>query len=133
MSRQKHSFVVFTMSGLTLLHFAFMTKPRTADLSLPPLKLPIKTPLLAEASVPESVALPQIDWPQGEAGEVELTIHDLTGRPVRRLFRGEPPREHARISWDGNDDAGQPAPAGKYWYRFTTAKRMYSRMLTVTR
>lgn len=133
MSRQKHSFVVITMSGLALLHFSFMTKPRSADLSLPPLKLPVKTPQFSEEAAPARAVLLPIDWPELQSGHVELTIHDLMGQPVRRLFRGEPPHDRASISWDGNDDAGEPAPAGKYWYRFTTATRMYSRMLTVTR
>ncbi len=52
------------------------------------------------------------------AGErARLTVHDVTGREVRRLFAGMlAPGEHA-FAWDGADDAGRRLPAGRYYLR----------------
>jgi hypothetical protein len=46
---------------------------------------------------------------------VSLRIHDLAGRLVRSLARGEglPAGRHAR-GWDGRDDAGRGLPSGVY-------------------
>jgi hypothetical protein len=53
------------------------------------------------------------------AGEVSLEIHDLSGRVIRRLERGqEPAGEHA-IRWDGQDETGNAVASGAYYARLT--------------
>lgn len=50
-----------------------------------------------------------------EAGVVDLTIHDVTGRLVCTLARQAPltPGRH-EVQWTGRDDAGRAAPSGVY-------------------
>lgn len=51
-------------------------------------------------------------------GEVELTVHDVAGRCVRRLLAGHIAPGAGTISWDGRDDAGHDVAAGVYVVRF---------------
>ncbi|HET9940023.1 MAG TPA: lamin tail domain-containing protein [Candidatus Eisenbacteria bacterium] len=46
-----------------------------------------------------------------------VRVHDLLGRPVRTLTEGQRLATDAAFVWDGNDDAGGPAPAGLYVVR----------------
>jgi subtilisin family serine protease len=48
------------------------------------------------------------------AGAGGLSIHDATGRLVRRL--GEPVTP-GRYGWDGRDESGRIVPSGLYWVR----------------
>ncbi len=51
------------------------------------------------------------------AGPVEITVHDLLGRRVAVLYRGELPAGTSRIDWDGRNDRGLEEPAGVYFFR----------------
>lgn len=49
---------------------------------------------------------------------VTLAIHDLNGRVVRQLVRGDQRSAGAhRVQWDGKDDLGQPVAGGIYFSR----------------
>jgi cytochrome c peroxidase len=53
-----------------------------------------------------------------KAASVELVVHDVAGRTVRRVLE-DPMRLPGSysIAWDGRDDAGHLAPGGIYFYR----------------
>ncbi|MEO6055108.1 MAG: hypothetical protein ABIP97_13955 [Chthoniobacterales bacterium] len=61
--------------------------------------------------------------PPALEGRFSIGIYTLQGKLVRILFASAPPTYFQigingyQISWDGKDDAGQPAPAGKYTAR----------------
>ena len=46
------------------------------------------------------------------AGEVRLSIYDVSGRRVRALLNGSMAAGAQRIGWDGRDDAGRSVAAG---------------------
>ena len=48
-------------------------------------------------------------------GPVRVSIHDLSGREVRELWRGD--GENLHVSWDGRDARGTHLPAGTYFLR----------------
>jgi lysophospholipase L1-like esterase len=48
---------------------------------------------------------------------VSLVVHDLHGRPLRKLVQGILPAQEHTVSWDGRDDAGQRVPSGTYLIR----------------
>jgi len=50
----------------------------------------------------------------GRATEVTVTIRDESGRAVRTLQLGETFAGPHAVEWDGNDDTGARAPAGRY-------------------
>jgi hypothetical protein len=50
-------------------------------------------------------------------GTVVMTIHDVTGRLVRRVEREALPAGRASLSWDGRDDSGRRLPSGSYFCR----------------
>ncbi len=48
------------------------------------------------------------------AARVELEVHDLAGRLVRRLVAADLPAGDHQIVWDGKDEAGRAAASGQY-------------------
>jgi flagellar basal-body rod modification protein FlgD len=48
------------------------------------------------------------------AQSVQVTVSDAAGNVVRTLDLGTLPSGLSQQSWDGNNDAGQPVPAGAY-------------------
>jgi hypothetical protein len=56
------------------------------------------------------------------AGPVEVEVLDLSGRRVRTLHRGAARAGTLALRWDGEDAAGQLAPAGLYFVRARTAE-----------
>lgn len=55
-----------------------------------------------------------------EAGNVELTIYDVSGRPVRTLLREYRPAGVYEAQWNGFTDTGISAATGVYFYRLKT-------------
>ncbi len=51
------------------------------------------------------------------ASDVELTVYDMNGRPVRALARGVKPAGFHPVHWDGTDDGGRAAASGIYYCR----------------
>ena len=51
------------------------------------------------------------------AEEVDLTIYNVLGQPVRRVWAGSLAAGEHRLAWDGQDAQGQPVAAGVYLYR----------------
>ena len=89
---------------------------------------PTDIPALDSVATPLSVTL-EPAWPNPfsaatrlryaieTAGPVNLVVHDLSGRLVRRLVAAaQEPGRHELI-WDGTDDAGSLLPAGMYFLR----------------
>jgi hypothetical protein len=70
----------------------------------------------------------RFDLPQ--AGEVELTIYDVSGRLVNTLLNGVlMPAGLSEVAWGGIDADGRSVPAGVYLYRlyvggYSETKRM---------
>ena len=48
------------------------------------------------------------------AGEVDSTIYNVLGQPVRRVWNGSLAAGEHRLAWDGRDAEGQPVAAGVY-------------------
>jgi hypothetical protein len=51
--------------------------------------------------------------------EVEVRVHDVSGRVVRELFAGAVEAGEHRLVWDGRDGAGRRAGPGIYFLRLT--------------
>jgi hypothetical protein len=58
-----------------------------------------------------------IEYRMPGSAEVDLTVYDLNGRPVRSLVRELKPAGFHQARWDGTDDAGRSAASGIYYYR----------------
>lgn len=50
-------------------------------------------------------------------GNASVTIHDVRGRQVRRLFAGPVPSGRRTLEFDGLDDQGRPLASGVYYAR----------------
>ena len=51
------------------------------------------------------------------AGDVDLTIYNVLGQPVRQVWAGPLAAGEHQLTWDGRDAGGQPVAAGVYLYR----------------
>ncbi|MCY3790594.1 MAG: FG-GAP-like repeat-containing protein [Gemmatimonadetes bacterium] len=63
------------------------------------------------------------------AKDVDLTIYNVLGQPLRRVWTGPLPAGEHQLIWDGRDAQGQPVAAGIYVYRLqvddqTRARKM---------
>ena len=52
-----------------------------------------------------------------EAGEVDVTIYNVLGQPVRQVWNGPLAAGEHRLTWDGRDGQGQSVAAGVYLYQ----------------
>ena len=51
------------------------------------------------------------------AGDVDLTIYNVLGQPVRQVWNGPLAAGEHRLAWDGRDGQGQPVASGVYMVR----------------
>jgi len=56
-------------------------------------------------------------------GRVQMRIHDLAGRVVRRIDAGSMSPGRHRLSWDGRDQDGLASRAGLYFVRLEVEGR----------
>ncbi len=75
----------------------------------------------------------RFDLPGAEAIGVDLSIFNLNGQLVRRLFTGTYTPGRYEIIWNGKDEQGQEASAGVYWYRLRAGKWSAQKRLVVVR
>lgn len=59
-------------------------------------------------------------------GEVDVTIHDLSGRLIRRVARDARVAGAHRIAWDGRDESGHAVRAGLYLARVNSPELQLS-------
>ena len=57
----------------------------------------------------------RIAFTLAQAGDVELSVVDLSGRIVRTLASGPQSAGRHELNWNGRSDAGQSMPAGAYF------------------
>ena len=87
------------------------------------------TAIAAEAATPTAFALganypnpfnPTTTIPlvvPAGARNVDLTIYNVLGQPMRQVWTGPLPAGEHRLTWDGRDAQGQPVATGVYVYR----------------
>jgi glucose/arabinose dehydrogenase len=68
-----------------------------------------------------------------EAGNVSLTVHDVTGRTVRSLVSGPLSAGTHEIRWNGQANQGNLLPAGVYFYKLEAGAMASSRRVVVVR
>jgi hypothetical protein len=63
----------------------------------------------------------------GRAQPVELAVHDLRGRRVRRLLADTLPAGPHAVTWNGRDDRGRSLASGVYLLRLETPAEVATR------
>ena len=58
-----------------------------------------------------------------EAGDVDLSIYNVLGQPVRQVWAGPLVAGEHRLAWDGRDAQGQSVAAGVYLYRLQVGEQ----------
>lgn len=58
-----------------------------------------------------------ISWRLSIDSDVELSIFDILGQPIRNLVNGKQTAGKHQVVWDGKDEHGKVLPSGIYFYR----------------
>jgi hypothetical protein len=74
-----------------------------------------------------------IDYSLPHAGDVSLTVVDLSGRLVRSLFHGVRPAGEHRSIWNGLDEGSRPVASGVYLIRLESRGEVRTRKITLLR
>jgi hypothetical protein len=74
-----------------------------------------------------------VNYELAQYGSVELTVHDVSGRLVRRLESGPRQRGIHAMRWDGTDGRGRVVPAGVYFVRYSAGGTVSTGRLTLVR
>lgn len=64
---------------------------------------------------------------------VRMTVYDVAGREIVRLWDGEAPRGRNQVAWDGLDARGQRVGSGVYVVRLESTRRLQARRLVLLR
>lgn len=105
-------------------------KTRPAPLShlLPLLLLLCLRPVVPLTAAPESAFTFTLPAP----ASTSAGVYDAAGRLVRVLWTMQPrPAGPQSVTWDGNDDAGQAAPAGLYRFQVVANGASYRNLGTI--
>ena len=60
---------------------------------------------------------------------VNLTIYNVLGQPMRQVWTGPLPAGEHELTWDGRDAQGQPVAAGVYVYRLQVGEQTRTRKM----
>ena len=63
------------------------------------------------------------------AKDVDLTIYNVLGQPMRRVWTGPLSAGEHELTWDGRDAQGQPVAAGVYMYRLQVNEQTDTRKM----
>ena len=63
------------------------------------------------------------------AKDVDLTIYNVLGQPMQRIWTGPLPAGEHLLTWDGRDAHGQPVAAGVYLYRLQAGDQTRTRKM----
>ena len=63
------------------------------------------------------------------AENVDLTIYNVLGQPLRRVWTGPLSAGEHRLTWDGRDAQGRPVAAGVYVYRLQVDDQTHARKM----
>jgi len=74
-----------------------------------------------------------INYELANAGPVALSVHDVSGRLVRRLESCPRPAGRYVARWDGADGRGRAVPAGVYFVRYAAGGEVSTGRLTLVR
>ena len=63
------------------------------------------------------------------AKDVDLTIYNVLGQPMRQVWTGPLPAGEHELTWDGRDAQGQPVATGVYMYRVQVDEQTRTRKM----
>ena len=63
------------------------------------------------------------------AKNVDLTIYNVLGQPLRHVWTGPLPAGKHQLTWDGRDAQGRPVAAGVYVYRLQVDDQTHARKM----
>jgi hypothetical protein len=98
----------------------------------PALEAPASSLRLSARPNPFSASV-EIRWSGPRDAVGRITVHDVSGRVVRRLPGGDPIGGGGRVVWDGRDDRGRPVTSGVYWARVHVGDRTAVRRVVLRR
>jgi len=89
---------------------------------------PLRTELLGNYPNPFNPET-EIAFSLAEAGNVKISIYDLTGKLVRKLIDEEKSVGTYKVRWNGTRANGQPVGTGMYLYKLETGTKVQSKKM----
>jgi len=74
-----------------------------------------------------------IQYSLPEEYNVELTVHDLTGRTVKKLVKNIQEKGNYSYKWYGNNDSGKKLSSGIYFYRLKVGNNKFTNKVLLIR
>lgn len=124
--------------------FTFQVPFPPADIQIDPDKWILRDVTPPDAILPDAYALAQnypnpfnpgtwLSFSLPHRSEVTLVVHDILGREVTVLFRGQFEAGTHTVKWDGTDAGGRPVASGTYFYRLTAGAYTETRKMILVR
>jgi hypothetical protein len=66
-----------------------------------------------------------------EAGPVQLSVYDVSGRLVKTLLNRNMQAKRHTVDWNGTDSRGNPVASGVYFYRLNTGRFSSTRKMLI--
>jgi hypothetical protein len=73
----------------------------------------------------------QIEFALPTKSLVSLEIYNVLGQKVRTLVDGVMAAGYKSVTWDGTDQSGQAVTSGTYFYKLTTADKVFTKKMTM--
>jgi len=104
------------------------------DLGQPMMTLPSVAPIALSRGQPNPFsANTRFTVTLAAPGNLDVAVHDLSGRRVRSLVREHVAFGTRELAWDGRDDGGRLAASGVYFIRATASGSMVSNRVVLLR
>ena len=137
LSNERPRFVDLNEDGLLDVYQRSAIYLNTAALADPPASVDPSRALRVTSAFPNpfspSLQAVTVRFGLPEHGPVRVTICDVRGRVVRRLFEGEAGPGGESLRWDGRDEAGRVLPSGVYFYSVETRGERAARRIALLR
>ncbi|MBU1699406.1 MAG: hypothetical protein KJ831_04595 [Candidatus Eisenbacteria bacterium] len=88
------------------------------------LGLPSPNPMVSSTRIPYYIP---------SSARMDVSVVDVSGRHIARLFKGTVNQGWGSLSWDARDDDGRPVAAGFYWARVRLGDQEAATRLMVVR
>jgi len=99
-----------------------------------PCHMPFGVPPTTSTSRANPLAIgTSVNYELAQYGPVEITVHDVSGRLVRRLESGPHQRGIHVARWDGTDNRGRAVPDGVYFVRLSAGGKVLTGRPTLVR
>ena len=110
--------------------FAFCLSEGTNAIDDEPEELPNDYELIQNYPNPFN-ATTSIQFSLKQTDDIILSIYDISGRLIRKLYNGSLSAGMHRLIWDGTNQSGEIVSSGIYFYKLSTSEKVFSNKMVL--